>query len=190
MSNYQYGEALDALISAYDEAQEDTPEEVDVAQLFEKVAKPIHERIFKDTSQKVNLGQSWNSVKGGLFERFVYSVVQSMTEKIAAKNLKLAYGNKNDKENGDTSRIDEQKTARNSLKIDFGDQGKWSPDADLIVYSNYDHIRVEAIISCKTSLRERIAQTAFWKHKLASSDATSHIKNILITLDSDSIFFW
>ena len=188
MSNYQYGEALDALISAYDEAQEDTPEEVDVAQLFEEVAKPIHERIFTSERPDGNLGQSWNSVKGQLFERFAHYTIQSMIEEMSAENLKLAYGNKTGEEDGDTSRIAEQKTARNSIKVDFGDQGEWSPDADLIVYSNYDDIRVEAIISCKTSLRERIAQTAFWRYKLASSDATSHIENYLITLDSDDVF--
>lgn len=188
MSNYQYGEALDALISAYDEAQEDTPEEVDVAQLFEKVAKPIHEKIFTSERPGGNLGQSWNSVKGQLFERFAHYTIQSMIEEMSAENLKLAYGNKTGEEDKDTSEIADQKTARDSIEIDFGDQGRWSPDADLIVYSNYNHIRVEAIISCKTSLRERIAQTAFWKHKLASSDATSHIENYLITLDSDDVF--
>lgn len=189
MSNYQYSEALEALISAYDEAQEDTPEDVDVAQLFEEVAKPIHEAIFSSERPKGNLGQSWNSVKGQLFERFAHYVILSMIRESSAKNLKLAYGNKTGEEDSDTSRIAEQKTARNSIKVDFGDQGKWSPDADLIVYSNYDDIRVEAIISCKTSLRERIAQTAFWRYKLASLENTSHIENFLITLDSDGVFF-
>lgn len=189
MSNYQYSEALEALISAYDEAREDTPEDVDVAQLFEEVAKPIHEAIFTSERPKGNLGQSWNSVKGQLFERFAHYVILSMIRESSAKNLKLAYGNKTGEEDSDTSRITEQKTARNSIKVDFGDQGKWSPDADLIVYSNYDDIRVEAIISCKTSLRERIAQTAFWRYKLASSENTSHIENFLITLDSDGVFF-
>ena len=189
MSNYQYSEALEALISAYDEAREDTPEDVDVAQLFEEVAKPIHEAIFTSERPKGNLGQSWNSVKGQLFERFAHYVILSMIRESSAKNLKLAYGNKTGEEDSDTSRITEQKTARNSIKVDFGDQGKWSPDADLIVYSNYDDIRVEAIISCKTSLRERIAQTAFWRYKLASLENTSHIENFLITLDSDGVFF-
>lgn len=189
MSNYQYSEALEALISAYDEAREDTPEDVDVAQLFEEVAKPIHEAIFTSERPKGNLGQSWNSVKGQLFERFAHYVILSMIRESSAKNLKLAYGNKTGEEDSDTSRIAEQKTARNSIKVDFGDQGKWSPDADLIVYSNYDDIRVEAIISCKTSLRERIAQTAFWRYKLASLENTSHIENFLITLDSDGVFF-
>lgn len=189
MSNYQYSEALEALISAYDEAQEDAPESVDVTQLFEEVAKPIHEEIFTSKQPNGNLGQSWNSVKGQLFERFVYGVIQSMIEESSAENLQLTYGNKTDENNDHTSRIAEQKTARDSIQIDFGEQGKLSPDADLIVYSNYDNIRVEAIISCKTSLRERIAQTAFWRYKLASSEATSHIENILITLDSDGVFF-
>jgi len=191
MSNYKYGEAFEALISAYDEAQKDAPEGVNVAQLFEEVAKPIHEKIFTSETHKGNgnLGQSWNSTKGQLFERFAHYAIQSMIEKSSAKDLKLAYGNKTGEQDKDTSEIADQKTARDSIEIDFGDQGRWSPDADLIVYSNYDDIRVEAIISCKTSLRERIAQTAFWRYKLASSEETSHIENYLITLDSDDVFF-
>ena len=188
MANYQYSEALEALIGAY-EALEDSPEEVDVAHLFEEVAKPIHEKIFRAAKPRGNLGQSWNSAKGQIFERFAHHAVLSMIKDSSAKNLELTFGNKAGEESDDSSRIAEQKTARNSIKIDFDDQGQWSPDADLIVYSNYDDIRVEAIISCKTSLRERIAQTAFWRYKLASSDATSHIENFLITLDSDDVFF-
>lgn len=189
MANYQYSEVLETLIGAYDKALADSPAEVDVAQLFEEVAKPIHEKIFLAAKPAGNLGQSWNSAKGQIFERFAHHAILSMIQDSSAKNLELTFGNKTEEENDDISKIAEQKTARNSIKIDFGDQGQWSPDADLIVYSNYDDIRVEAIISCKTSLRERIAQTAFWRYKLASLENTSHIKNILITLDSDSVFF-
>lgn len=189
MANYQYSEALEALISAYGEALDHSPAGVDVAQLFEEIAKPIHEKIFLTAKPGGNLGQSWNSAKGQIFERFAHHAIVSMIQDSSAKNLELAFGNKTGEEGDGSSRIAEQKTARNNIMIDFGDQGQWPPDADLIVYSNYDDIRVEAIISCKTSLRERIAQTAFWRYKLASSENTDHIRNILITLDSDGVFF-
>ena len=47
---------------------------------------------------------------------------------------------------------------------------------------------VVAIISCKTSLRERIAQACYWKLKLWSCDATKHVKVFLATADNDQDF--
>ncbi len=41
------------------------------------------------------------------------------------------------------------------------------------------------IISCKITLRERIAQTAYWKLKLASDPVTMHIRGYFITADED-----
>ncbi|MFN3813643.1 MAG: BsaWI family type II restriction enzyme [Aquificaceae bacterium] len=42
-----------------------------------------------------------------------------------------------------------------------------------------------AIISSKTTLRKRIAQTGYWKLKLASICITKNIKAFFITLDED-----
>lgn len=190
MSNYQYSEALNALIEAYNKKQKYSPKVVDIDKLFKEIAKPIHEEIFLEQNPKGNLGQSWNNVKGGLLERFAHDIIKSLIQNCEAINI--TFGNRPDKGSNGTSRNDEQRKARESIKIGLDTERKWSPDADLILYSsknNGEDIRVEAIISCKTSLRERIAQTAFWKHKLASSDTTEHIKNILITLDSDKVFF-
>ncbi|MCX7997984.1 MAG: BsaWI family type II restriction enzyme [Leptospiraceae bacterium] len=41
------------------------------------------------------------------------------------------------------------------------------------------------MISSKVTLRERIAQTAYWKLKLSSDKVTKHIKVCFITLDED-----
>jgi type II restriction enzyme len=40
-----------------------------------------------------------------------------------------------------------------------------------------------AIVSCKTSLRERLAQTAYWKLKLLKDTVTKHIKVLFVTID-------
>ncbi len=47
---------------------------------------------------------------------------------------------------------------------------------------------VLAIVSCKTSLRERIAQACYWKLKLLSSDITRSIQVFLATTDNDDDF--
>ena len=45
-----------------------------------------------------------------------------------------------------------------------------------------------AIVSCKTSLRERIAQACYWKLKLLSNDTTKNVKVFLTTTDNDNDF--
>jgi hypothetical protein len=47
---------------------------------------------------------------------------------------------------------------------------------------------VIAIISCKTSLRERIAQACYWKLRLLSSDTTKNVRVFLATSDNDKEF--
>ena len=42
-----------------------------------------------------------------------------------------------------------------------------------------------AVISSKVTLRERIAQTGYWKLKLLQDEATKHIRVFFITPDED-----
>ncbi len=58
------------------------------------------------------------------------------------------------------------------------------PDVDLIIY-NLKNLRVLSVISSKITLRERIAQTGYWKLKLSSDCITKHIKVFFITPDED-----
>lgn len=61
----------------------------------------------------------------------------------------------------------------------------------VIVDFNFKHeweSEIVAIVSCKTSLRERIAQACYWKLKLLSSDVTKRIKVFLASTDNDKDF--
>lgn len=58
------------------------------------------------------------------------------------------------------------------------------PDADLVIYKPATY-EVIGIISCKITLRERVAQTAYWKLKLVSDPITAHIKGYFVTADED-----
>ena len=75
------------------------------------------------------------------------------------------------------------KVKRNIL-VDYGEFGCHLPDADIVIYQP-DTCKVLAIISSKTTLRERIAQPGYWKLKLAADEATKHIKVYLVTPDED-----
>ncbi len=45
---------------------------------------------------------------------------------------------------------------------------------------------VRVIISCKTSLRERLTETAFWKRELEKTKNTQDIKLVFVTTDKDN----
>lgn len=56
---------------------------------------------------------------------------------------------------------------------------------DLIKIYETKTSKVVAVLSSKVTLRERIAQTGYWKIKLASDEATKHIKVYFVTPDED-----
>ena len=68
--------------------------------------------------------------------------------------------------------------------VDYGEFGSHLPDVDLIIY-DLKTSKVVAVLSSKVTLRERIAQTGYWKIKLASDGATNHIKVYFVTPDED-----
>ena len=81
-------------------------------------------------------------------------------------------------------------TLGSKLKLDLKKQvsiKNWVeiyPDMDLIVINKQTN-RVEVIISCKTSLRERLTETAFWKQELEKNVKTKDVKLIFITTNKD-----
>jgi len=78
----------------------------------------------------------------------------------------------------------ELRQVKRNLAIDFGEFGLHLPDVDIVVY-NPQNRRVIALISSKVTLRERIAQTGYWKLKLLEDENTAHIKVYFITPDED-----
>ena len=78
------------------------------------------------------------------------------------------------------------------LSIKYGSKERVLPDTDMAIVDFYPFAQkkseIVAIISCKTSLRERIAQACYWKLKLVSSDATRNVRVFLATSDNDDDF--
>jgi type II restriction enzyme len=88
--------------------------------------------------------------------------------------------------------IDANDYLHQKLSIRYGKKERVLPDTDMAIVDFYpfDQRRsvIVGIISCKTSLRERIAQACYWKLKLLSSDATKHVRVFLATSDNDNEF--
>lgn len=112
--------------------------------------------------------QSWRSVKGHGLEKLLGYLIGLECQKVG---LELVEGS------GELSRL---------LQIDFAEYGSHLPDVDLCVYYPQTK-RVLAVLSVKTSLRERATQTGYWYNKLKANKPTAHIKVFFITPNSDDI---
>ena len=85
-------------------------------------------------------------------------------KEIELLGLRIVEGNKLERTSGSNLPKELGQVKRNLL-VDFGEFGSHLPDVDLIVYEPKT-LKVLAVISSKVTLRERIAQTGYWKIKL------------------------
>jgi type II restriction enzyme len=157
----RYGQAVylhfnDILIDAKTQHQHD----IDVfnAQLPENVKKKDFE-------------QSWRSIKGASLENLVFKLLTDVFEQTPIKIIKGS---------GIKTLGSSLRPVYDALLVDYDDLGKHIPDSDLIVYTESPP-RLVAILSIKTSLRERIAQVAYWKSKVT-------VPYLFITTDNDGDF--
>jgi len=130
--------------------------------------------------------QSWHSFIGKKFQEMVHLTIKNFIEK-EKKSSPLLKGLTLLTE----SEVKKDEIISRKLSVKYG-SFFLLPDVDSVLVNINEENRwkseILAIISCKTSLRERIAQACYWKLKLLSSDATKHIKVFLVTVDNDKDF--
>lgn len=150
-----------------------------IKEIFDEI-KVEYKKEKKEKGKDAN--QSWNSWSGkalqGLIKFIVEDYVSSLkkypvgiTDDTALRNKKLS---------AELDRV------RRNIEI-FYDSYSIIPDADIIIYdkSNY---KIIAVLSCKASLRERVAQAAYWKLKFQYNDTTKDILYYLLSTDNDGDF--
>lgn len=144
-----------------------------------KEAKVMHKKDWlKHPTPDRDHEQSWRAFKGKNLEKLVQFII---TEEVEKLGLKVVNGNKLEKS---TNLSKELSQVKRNLAIDYGEFGLHLPDVDIIIYDPKNY-KVLAAISSKVTLRERIAQTGYWKLKLLQDGATKHIKVYFITPDED-----
>jgi type II restriction enzyme len=144
-------------------------------------AKELHRTDFlKNPTPQGDHEQSWRSFKGKNLEKLIAYIIRDEVETLG---LKLVDGNTLDRTKTENlSR--ELSTVKRSLLVDYGEFGAHMPDLDIIIYEPKT-CKVIAAISSKVTLRERIAQTGYWKIKLSKDEVTKNIKVFFITPDED-----
>ena len=148
-----------------------------VSQLLQD-AKVRHKQDFLQERPDGDHEQSWRAFKGKNFEKLIQHII---TDSIESLGMKVINGNKLERS---ASLPYELSLVKRNLAIDYREFGLHLPDVDIVVY-NPENRKVIAVISSKVTLRERIAQTGYWKLKLLADKTTEHIKVYFITPDED-----
>jgi type II restriction enzyme len=131
--------------------------------------------------------QSWHVYIGNKFQNIIYSILKGYFNRLKSQNPEFKNFNVLTQ-----SEIEGNEIIQRKLAVKYG-KYLLLPDTDIaIVDYNFTEpwkSKILAIISCKTSLRERIAQACYWKLKLLSSDVTKNVRVFLATTDNDEDFF-
>jgi len=146
-----------------------------------KEAKEMHKQDWlKNPTPNKDHEQSWRAFKGKSFEKLIMHIIKDEVESLG---LKVVDGNILERTNSKNLSKELSQVKRNLL-IDYGEFGSHLPDVDIIIY-HPKSLKIIAVISSKITLRERIAQTGYWKLKLLQDEVTKHIKVFFITPDED-----
>jgi len=144
-------------------------------------AKELHKKDWqKSPTPDKDHEQSWRAFKGKNLEKLVIYIIKDEVESLG---LKIIEGNTLERTNSNNLSEELNRVKRNLL-IDYGEFGSHLPDVDIIIYEPKTY-KIIAVISSKVTLRERIAQTGYWKIKLSQDEVTKHIKVFFITPDED-----
>ncbi len=175
MSKTKY--TVDDLKSLYEKYQEKYGKEAYkyLSELFRE-AKPLHEKYFSGTDHE----QSWRAFKGKNLENLIVHIIKTEIERLG---VKIINGNSLERTKEKNLSAELAQVKRNLL-VDFGEYGYHLPDVDIIIYSPESY-NVIAVLSSKVTLRERIAQTGYWKLKMEAQELTKHIKVYFVTPDED-----
>lgn len=144
-------------------------------------AKELHKRDWlKSPTPNKDHEQSWRAFKGKNLEKLVVHIIKDEVESLG---LRVVEGNTLERTNSNNLSEELNRVKRNLL-VDYGEFGSHLPDVDIIIYDP-STFEIIAVISSKVTLRERIAQTGYWKIKLSQDKITKHIKVFFVTPDED-----
>lgn len=144
-------------------------------------AKELHKKDWlKKPTPNNDHEQSWRAFKGNNLEKLIAYILNDEVETLG---LKIISGKTFERTRAENLSL-ELSSVKHNLLVDYGEFGAHLPDVDCIIY-NPKTYKVLAVLSSKVTLRERIAQTGYWKIKMSKDPVTRHVKVFFITPDED-----
>lgn len=133
------------------------------------------------STQGKDANQSWNSWSGKALQGLIKFIVEDYVS-----SLKYPIGITDDASLRNKKLSAELDRVRRNIEI-FYNSYSIIPDADIVIYDKTNY-KIIAVLSCKASLRERVAQAAYWKLKFQYNDTTKEILYYLLSTDNDGDF--
>lgn len=154
--------------------------EIDLQDAWERI-KNLKKLYVQQYSQ-----QSWNTFIGNRFQQAIFSNLKGYITRLKTQKSRFEHIDVLTE-----SQVKNNEIIARKLAVRYGEYFLL-PDTDMAIV-NYDFAEpwkseVLAIVSCKTSLRERIAQACYWKLKLLASEITKNTHVLLATTDNDQDF--
>lgn len=171
--------SFDDVLKIYEGKKGDNPNNYSFVKIIFDEIKKVYKKKAAQMGKDAN--QSWNSWSGKNLEKLITHILKDYIISIEQRvNIT------NDDDLRKTRLEYELDQVRRNVEI-FYKKYSILPDADIIIYEK-SSCNVIAILSCKASLRERVAQAAYWKVKLLSSKVTEGILYYLVSTDNDGNF--
>ena len=147
--------------------------------------KQQHREAWIAEGEEGDWGQKFRNAVGRALQTLVQYLVE---DSVSALNRDYDLGLlcTTDSELNKTNPTPPLDRVKRNLLIDYGEYGCHLPDADVVVFRKENNA-VVCVVSCKTSLRDRMKQTVYWKLKLQQSPITTHVRYSLVTLDNDGV---
>lgn len=142
----------------------------DFEQIAEKMLRVILNNFYNNDKSR---NQAWKTCKGALYEYAVFKCIQHIIINDKLLNQKF------------TVMMGDEAIVQHKDQIVIKNWSEIFPDVDILIIERATNM-VKVIISCKTSLRERLTETAFWKRELERSNNTKEIRLVFITTDKDN----
>jgi len=152
-----------------------------ISEILQEAKELHHKDWLQSPTSKGDYEQSWRAFKGKNLEKLLMHIIKKFVKSI---KLEIISGNTLERTNN-LKLTEELDRIKRNLLVDYGEFGFHLPDVDLIIY-NPNTYKIIVVISSKVTLRERIAQTGYWKIKFSQSKVTNHIKVFFITPDEDN----
>ena len=149
---------------------------------IKKIFDEIKEKYKKEKRRKgKDANQSWNSWSGKALQELIKFIVEDYIS-----SLKYPIGITDDSALRNKKLPSELDKVRRNIEI-FYNSYSIVPDADIVIYDKSSY-KIIAVLSCKASLRERVAQAAYWKLKFQYNETTKDILYYLLSTDNDGDF--
>lgn len=140
---------------------------------FDEITEYVLRKFLNERYEKSrSADQAWKSCKGEVYEYAIFKLL----DKMITQDSRLSSNLKVEKGDDIIKRFPQKISIRNWREI--------FPDIDLVILDRKED-EILAILSCKTSLRERLTETAFWRRELQRFEHLAKIKCIFITTDKD-----